>query len=538
VTVAPPDADQRPSSGGWPAPSLRRDFLIFLALAAATLLLRLPTFFEPPWHADEGTFAAVAQKLLNGGALYADAWESKPPLFLYMYAALFKLFGAGVLPLRIAVAVAAIGAQFALFLTARRLLDERSAWLAAAVLTVMLAVPFWDGNLALTESFSLLPAITGVYFLLRGSEAARPDAWMLASGLMFGVAVLIRQPAGAVAAVAVLWLLLTGRPWLRPALLVAAGGAAVVLACASAFALFGSFYWFWNANVEFFFSYIPEAREIPVYERPVLVTPVIAAAAALLYVRRRHGVTPAWSLPALWLAATLAAALLSGRPYEHYLIPCLPPLAITAALLVARAAEQRAPSRADVPALAIAGALAAVWFAVAVPAFGGNLVAVRYAKGIEYYGQFVARLTGAVSERQYEDYFDRRVDLTEKLAARLEQLGARGQGVYIWGEYPWVYALSGSRPATRYVTSFYVLQMPGLAEELQESLEREAPRFVVIMDDAWPKVPDPDGALRWRFDRATHELNQLLEGRYQKVETLGKAQIYMREPTSLDASGR
>src|SRR3970040_1762651 len=82
----------------------RPALLLVAGFAVGTLILRLPTFFEPPWHTDEGLFAAVAQKVVSGGQLYADAWESTAPLFLYIYVAVAKLFGAGVLPLRLVVA--------------------------------------------------------------------------------------------------------------------------------------------------------------------------------------------------------------------------------------------------------------------------------------------------------------------------------------------------------------------------------------------------------------------------------------------------
>ena len=81
-------------------------FLIFL--------LRIPSFFEPVWHTDEGTFAGVAEGIVRGRDIYSQAWESKPPLFLYLYAGIFKLFGAGMLQLKVAAAIAALSTQFAL----------------------------------------------------------------------------------------------------------------------------------------------------------------------------------------------------------------------------------------------------------------------------------------------------------------------------------------------------------------------------------------------------------------------------------------
>ena len=82
--------------GAWQRLDSRAVFIL-LAFAVFTVLIRLPTFFEPPWHTDEGIFQAVAQKVANGGQLYSDAWESKPPLFLYISVASIQLFGPGVL---------------------------------------------------------------------------------------------------------------------------------------------------------------------------------------------------------------------------------------------------------------------------------------------------------------------------------------------------------------------------------------------------------------------------------------------------------
>ena len=63
--VAPPQPFALP---GRLTPSwVRGGTLGALALITfGTILLRLPSFFEPPWNTDEGTFAAVAQRVLAG----------------------------------------------------------------------------------------------------------------------------------------------------------------------------------------------------------------------------------------------------------------------------------------------------------------------------------------------------------------------------------------------------------------------------------------------------------------------------------------
>src|SRR4051794_34992952 len=116
--------------------------LILAAILLGTIVLRLPTFFEPPWHSDEGIFAAVAERLLHGGRLYADAWESKPPLFLFLYAGIFKAFGVSVVALRFASTASALLTELALYAVALQLMRPKQALVAVAVCGFCLSVPF------------------------------------------------------------------------------------------------------------------------------------------------------------------------------------------------------------------------------------------------------------------------------------------------------------------------------------------------------------------------------------------------------------
>ena len=531
----------------------RAAFLIFFGVVAGTVFLRLPSFFEPAWHTDEGIFAAVAERVLHGGTLYADAWESKPPLFIYIYVGLIKLFGAGVLPLRIAAAVSAIGSELALYGVARTMMGRKAALWATAALALLIGVPFWEGNLALADTFTLLPSTLGVLCALRSASnngARSPYEYLRVSGSasgsrlaplgrreystlllvlagsMFGLAFLIRQTAAVVALGVVLWWLLSGREWLRPAVTMALGSALVVLPVVAGFAVFGSFHWFLNANIGFFFRYIPSGEQIPIYERPLIVLPALVTIGAL-FLHRRRGETPRWGLPALWLTLTLAAAMLTGRPYPHYFLNVFPPLALLIVMIAPRLRLSWRPERSATAALAIAASVALLWLAVVTPEFG-NPYAFRYSKVENYYPNFAAWAAGAKSDDAYERYFDERVPMTEKLGATLKRLGAGNQEVYIWGETPWSYALSGSMPATAYTTSFYVLLIPDLDTELWNTLLAADPRFIVMLNDAWPRYHDDTGVMQTRYQRSVHALNSLIAMRYEQVAVVGRAHIFQR----------
>jgi hypothetical protein len=503
--------------------------LILLAFAIFTVIVRLPSFFEPPWHTDEGIFQAVAQKVANGGELYTDAWESKPPLFLYIYVATLELFGAGVLPIRIAAALAAFVTEVATYGIARRYLDTKRSLAAGVLLGVLLAVPFWEGNLALTETFALPPTALGVLcFLQSDSKPRRREAmgWLFMAGVLFGVAFLIRQTTAFIAVGAVIWLLASKREWLKPTIVMVAGSIASIVPVVALFALRHDFYWFWDANVAFFLKYVPSGRELPLYYRPLTLLPIILALGAIAVYARR-GERPAWSLPLLWLTITLATSMLTGRPYPHYLLQMAPPLSLLAVMTLPHVASWR-PSMQQWPALATGGAVVLLWALVVTPEFGGNAAAMRYTHDGRYYVNFARYALGIQDRAAYNDYFDDRVNLTERLEETLDGLAKDGDVVYIWGEYPWVYPLADTTPATPYMTSFYVLLMPHLDTDLRESLRVNEPRFIVMLNDAWPSVPDYEGVLKRRWDNATRTLNGLIAERYEQAAQVGRALVFRR----------
>ncbi len=507
-----------------------RTILLVAGFAIATLILRLPSFFEPPWHTDEGIFEAVAQRVATGGRLYADAWESKPPLFLYTYVGIIKVFGAGVLPLRIVSAFAALITELAVFSIGLRFMSRRAALIAASLLAVCLAVPFWEGNLALTETFAQVPTSLAVLCALKGID---PDGragtrWLLSAGVFFGIAVLVRQTTGLVALGFVLWLMLSGRDWLGAAWKLALGAAAIVLPILAAFALFGSWHWFWDANVGFFFAYVPSGQQLPFQYRPLIVLPFFVTLIAL-FVYHRRGESPSWGLPMLWLTLTLAGALLTGRPYSHYFLQVFPPLVLLVMLIATNLSWQWRPRWSQLPALAVAVTLAMLWMGVVRPEFNGNVLALQLNQQQRgYYTNFAEYAVGSKSRNEYEDFFDKRVLLTRRLDQTLLRLGGRGAGVYVWGEYPWVYPLADTKPVTPYMTSFYTLLIPELDGRLESTLAAANPRFIVVLNDVWPQYPDDTGVLQRRYATSTRGINRLLAARYNEVASVGRARVFER----------
>ena len=64
---------------------------LLLALACVLLIVRLPSLVQP-MGGDEGLYAYVGERILDGGVPYRDAWDQKPPGIHFAYAVLWRLW--------------------------------------------------------------------------------------------------------------------------------------------------------------------------------------------------------------------------------------------------------------------------------------------------------------------------------------------------------------------------------------------------------------------------------------------------------------
>ena len=490
----------------------------------AVLVLRIPSFFEPAWHTDEGTFAGVAQGLLHGRGLYSQAWESKPPLFLLSYAGIFKLLGTGVWQPKLAAALAAITTQLIVFLIGRHLMSNFRALVASVLTGVILAVPFWDGNLALSEVLSLPFECAAVLIAISrfDREGTRGDAWQCLAGGLFGAAFLMRQPAILALPCVAVWLIFAQQPSVRRLGLLGFGASVPLLLAGIIFAFDGSFAWFWNANVSYFFYYIPTGNRLTDALLPFLFLPLLVTLALLLVGHLRRQAVPVWALPALWYSAAFIGSLLNGKDYSHYLLLTAPPLMLLlAALWPGSLRLSRRHIRWEVFTLALVVGIS--WFAVVGNVYGDPL-GRHWTKGLNYYGNFLEYATHRKSRLRYEAFFDKRTETTVALDALLGRIHAQGKSAYIWGEYPWVYALADLTPFSRYVTSYYILEDDERGSELMTELSHNPPSIIVIASDAEPRPDRPP--TKERYALMLESLEAYVAGHYRLVGQAGAATVF------------
>src|SRR5581483_867762 len=104
---------------------------------------------------------------------YSEAWDNKPPLIFATYAVVQALFGPGVLPLHAVGLAASLAALVALIATGRALFGLPRAALAGCLFALLVGTPVIEGNLAMTETFMVVPTTLAVLTFVRAQ--ARPE---------------------------------------------------------------------------------------------------------------------------------------------------------------------------------------------------------------------------------------------------------------------------------------------------------------------------------------------------------------------------
>ena len=70
-----------------------RPLIYGLLLVAITIAIRLPLLMQPGAIDDEVNYSVVARQLMDGGLMYVDVVERRPPATFWLYEGVFRLFG-------------------------------------------------------------------------------------------------------------------------------------------------------------------------------------------------------------------------------------------------------------------------------------------------------------------------------------------------------------------------------------------------------------------------------------------------------------
>jgi len=447
------------------------------------VVLRIPSLYEPNWYGDEGIYLALGQGLRKGLVFYRDIHDNKPPM-LYLLAAI----AGNVFYFRLMLMIW-FGAATVMFFRLMQHLMPKSekAWYVSS-LSMILLTTLNEGNIANAEIFIVLPVVWGMLLTLLSVKSKSFKKW-LGIGLLFSVGFLLKVPAGFDMAAIVIWLVLfekgkklkeiikslgDKKSWLRDKRLwwLVLGFLLPIGLSLIYYAIVGGFEPYLRSallqNIGYLSSWGTGEHTGGLGASGLMIRAGIMGLLilGLLPATKKFRFSKGESLVMVWFLFSLFGALLSERPYPHYLIQPIVPGAILLGFLLF---SKNKKLKMVVGGLGLITLLAVLkirfWHYPIVP----------------YYRNFIEYSIGKKSKEEYRAYFDSRVNQTYKLAEYLQTTTQPDDRVFIWGNEPYVYAIAKRMPIGRYTVSYHIKDFNGY-EETINAWDKYLPPVVIVME--------------------------------------------------------
>lgn len=477
-----------------------------MLLLILVTILRLPTFFTPHYYGDEEIYFVMGRAWRDGVPLYQEMFDHKPPL-IYVLAGVaqnvfwFRAF------LYISMALHTI-----VFWKIARLFfgQTAKATYASSLLFVGLtSLPLLEGNIANAELFMMLPVSVSLLLLWREPVHTRAYLRVFLAGVIAGLGWLFKIPVVMDVAAMALYLFVF-RPktfveslkglFSRPLIIYAFG---FVLPLASTFVYYylkgsGSSYLdtVLTMNLGYVSSWSTSSFSFnPLKSGLVVRGGILLTFTVLLYLLRKR-LDKRLVLASLWFAFSFFGALLSGRPYPHYL------------------QEPSIPFALLVPLVFRVQGLAS-WAVIAYLSLWGVITN----KQIKFWGypswplydNFAKYMVGKMDKKTYFETFDG-VERNYQLAKFLnERMGAEDQ-LFVWSSDAAVYNLTDKLPSGgKYIVNFHIHDLKKY-DYVMANLELSKPKYIVV----YPEYTDFSA------------FEQLLQDKYLEVAEFGEIKVYMR----------
>ena len=471
-------------------------------------LLRLPSFLEPTWYSDDGVYADIGWALNHGARLYIDVWDNKPPGMYWL-----SEFLIGHLPLSVAMPLASTlftAATALCVATIGKTLGNAQVGHAAALTYVVVgSIPSLDGNLLNAELCGATCTAMAMIILLRSMSYS----WLILAGALVGVAILFKAVFAAdlvmVMGIPTIFGMAKGRSILtahtaKDVLAILTGCSSTVVAAALALLTQGTLGQAIAIVTRSDIGYVAAYGSVGVGGFPgtLLTVPrvllVLAAGIGIAIALMRRGRFSA-AVIAWWLGWDIAAAMVSGRGFPHYVQQAEPALCLALALgvytLSSRLGHERSLAAATVLVAFIACQLV-LWIPSAEIALAsGRGLGWPKDDGVAtsqlpaYYVAGYRSLINPSSAHAFERSFPTNLAQRRAAVGAIDTVSAPGERVFVWGWIPWVYVLSNRMPAGRYVALNSAYYIDSSAQStLLSDLEAHPPAVLIVNTSPTPQV--------------------------------------------------
>lgn len=484
---------------------INKHYLILALILFVIYIMRLPSIYEPFWYGDEGIFAAVARNLNLGGTLYETAWDNKPPMIYLTYQAIFNIFGVSMFWLRLVTIVLVLSTTTIIYEIAQATIGIKRALTAAFLFGLLTSLRLIEGNLALTEIFMILPISLAIMIVvkLRFNHLS-----MFFAGLLIAIGSLYKQVGALEAAALGIFLFLQSRnfaDFVKKGLMLSIGFALPYAVTILYFAPKNLLEDYIFAAYTYYQIYLEESPKYEILINVLKILPIFAVIIYGLHKKLKLKNVEINYLFFLWAAFSFLGSYFSGRTYGHYLVQAIPAVS----LLVA---SVKLPVKFDKVRIIFAISFFLPILFLTRLLFS-NFLSDGPINQIKYWSNFLNFASGNKTLDSYNDFFDKNVNTIMALRDSLAVNNALGESIYIWGDYPWLYALADAKNPTRYVTSFHVFGVPKGQEEVMADITQNLPKYII----------KPQSSIGY-----FHALEKLISSRYTLKSKVETAKVYVR----------
>ena len=470
--------------------------MVAVLVLVAAVRLRLSNF---PLERDEGEYAYAGQLLLQGIPPYQLAYNMKFPGTYAAYAVMMAVFGETPAGIHFGVLCVTTLTAWMLYRFGRRLFDEATGAVAATTYAVLAASPQMFGLAGHATHFCALFATAGLCLLWPFGQHIN---WKRAAagGLMFGLAVLMKQPAALLCLWGLALLVVDCRRQREiPLRIRLSPCVAFCLGVTLPFALTCLVLWRAGTFTQFWFWTITYAREyvsevpwswVPglffrcvsqIIEKAALLWLVAAAGLGLVCLNNRFRGA---RRPLLGFAAVSFLATCPGFYFRtHYFLLTLPAVALVAGCAV-HAAHQICREKTRSP-VAVSWPVCIYWLILALTVFANR--------------EIWFQVTPVQAARII--YLENPFAESEVVSAFIRTNSPPDARVAVLGSEPQIYFLSQRRSATGYIYMYPLMEPQPFADRMQQDMIREIesarPEYVisVLVLTSWLSRPHSDTRL-------------------------------------------
>jgi len=481
----------------------KHEWIIFLVILV--LVLRLPSFTMPHYYGDEEIYFVMGRAWANDVPMYKAVFDHKPPLIYIM---------AGIAPTMLAfrgLLAAVMVVHTVLFWKLAQLFWAKTrpnlAYLSSFIFVLLTTLPTFEGLTVNAELLMMMP-VTAAAVILWNAKMTEWKKFLIA-GLLGGIGWLFKIPVAFDMVAIGLYFFVFQKKTLMEGIKAIFSWSFLAYALAFVAPLALTFVYYYlkgtgpdylatvlTVNLGYVSSWSTSTYTFNPFKSGLVVRGTVLAVYTLLLYISRKKLDKSFVFATLWFGFSLFGALLSARPYPHYL------------------QEVVAPAALFVPFVFAAEHLL-TWIFIAIVIAISGLVEYQIKfwgyPTISVYKTYWQYVTGQISWNSYMSRFDN-ASRNYEIASYLNERLTENDQIFNWGTDSTIYNLTNRLPSGgKYIVSFHIKDLRKY-DYVMEQLTINKPNYILMHEGAGD-FP---------------ELQSLLDHKYALAKTIDNVEIYIR----------